>query len=475
MAEHDHDAGLEADHGTPPISSRGASVRLRDQERGGGRAGGHRMDPANQSLADALRFTFRLLQVVMVLLIVVFIFSGFKTINEGERGIRVVLGKPQALNLAPGFHINAPYPLGEMIRIGEGTVETRIGLAFMPYSSGNRTDAAAMTAKVDEFTTDSNLKPGRAGSNITADLNIAHTQWTVNYQREDHESWATNIIPAQEERIVRLAVQRGVVQAIAGTTIDELLKQSGGSLAARVRETAQATLDEMDSGIRIDRVTLSRKIPPTYLLDKFASVQAAAQNAAKSREDALLKRDQRLNEVAGAAAPALIERINEYERLIELGEQDEAAALLTVIDALIEGRPVEVAGQAYPAGLVSGAVSEILQQARGESSAMVSRAIADRDLFRAKLKQFESNPSLMIARDWSAALGMFLNKPFVQVMYLPENMDTAELLINEDPAIVRELDRERKRREALEAKEQRQEAFRRDLYRSMRGIKEPEE
>lgn len=463
----------EQDHAAP---ARGASIRLRQAAAPGSAGAGPRMDPANQSLADALRFTYGLLKFVMFVLVVLFFVSGVKTIQEGERGIRVFFGRPTSFNLTPGIHPNLPFPMGEMIRIGEGSVEVKLGRAFMPYGANINTDDLAMSASVGQFSSEGKLTPGRSYSNITSDLNIAHTQWTVNYRRTDHRQYAENVLPEQEERLVRLAVQRGVVLTLATVPIDELLKQTGdSSSASRVREIAQRQLDDIRSGITIDRVTLSRKLPPVSLVDSFASVQAAAQRAGKSREDALLERDQQLNEVAGAAAPVLIAAINEYERLIELGEVAEAEALLGQIDALLEGRPADLLGQVHAAGLVSGRVSEMLEFIRGEVSTRVSQAIADRDLFRAKLAQYESNPRLMIARDWSSAMGEFLNKRFVQVMQLPVGVTTAELLINEDPSIVRELDLARKQAEVERANQERMERFRRDLYRTQRGIQRAEE
>lgn len=456
-------------------AARGASVRLR-QTAPGSAGAGPRMDPANQSLADALRFTYGLLKFVMVVLVALFFISGVKTIQEGERGIRVFLGKPTSFNLTPGIHPNLPFPMGEMIRIGEGSVEVKLGRAFMPYAANINNDDIAMSATVQQFSSEGKLNPARSFSNITSDLNVAHTQWTATYRRTDHRLYAENMIPDQEERLVRLAIQRGVVQTLASVTIDDLLKQSGdSSSAARVREIAQRQLDDIRSGITIDRVTLSRKIPPVFLVDRFASVQAAAQRAGKEREDALLQRDQQLNEVAGAAAPVLIEAINEYERLIELEQTEQASALLAQIDALLEGRPADILGTVHAAGLVSGRVSELLEFIRGQTSTRVTQAIADRDLFRAKLAQYESNPRLMIARDWSDAMSVFLNRPFVQVMSLPRGRSTAELLINQDPSIVRDLDRARKQAEVDRANEERMNRFRRDLYRTDRGIQEPEE
>ena len=479
MADQDNSPinGPDTDAPDPtPVSTRGASVRLRTGTGDRPGATGPRMDPANQSLADALRFTYGLLKFAMAVLVALFFVSGVKTINEGERGIRVFLGKPTALNLTPGIHPNLPYPMGEMIRIGEGSVEVKLGLDFMPHGANINNDDLAMSARAQQFSSQGKLAPGRSGSNITSDLNIAHTQWTVTYRRTDHLDYARNILPEQERDMVRVAVRRGVVITMATVSIDDLLKQSADSASsARVREIAQSTLDQVGSGITIDRVTLSRKLPPIFLLDRFNSVQAASQRAGEERERAMLDRDQRLNEVAGNAAPVLIAAINEYERLTELGEHEEAETLLAQIDAVLDGRPAEIDGRVYAAGLVSGRVSELLESTRTSVSGRVSRAIADRDLFRAKLAQYESNPRLMIARDWSEAMAEFMSKPFVQAMYLPRGTDIAEILINEDPAIVRELDRERKRQEVQRAGEERMQRFRDDLFRTRRGIQEPEQ
>lgn len=99
----------------------------------------------------------------------------------------------------------------------------------------------------------------------------------------------------------------------------------------------------------------------------------------------------------------------------------------------------------------------------------MSEAIAGLELFRAKQAQYEANPMLMIARDWSSAMAQFLNKDFVTTMYIPEGV-SAELMINPDPDIERERDRLRKRAESLEALLQRRSDFKRDAYRSQRGI-----
>jgi len=450
------------------ITGRAASVRFGRSQDAGMATNRSRMDAANQSLADALRITYGFLQLGMVVLLILFVLSGFQKINEGERGIAVFLGKPSKTNLEPGAHLTWPYPIGELIRVGGGAGEVPISRIFMPNRPGATSDDALLEMPIDQFGNQGRLNPSRDGSMITADLNIAHTQWTANYHRSNHMRFVQNILPDQERSVIVIAVRRGVVQTISQTSIDDLLKKSAESIASSVRDIAQKTLDDLESGITIDRVVLVRKTPPLFLLDRFASVQSAAQNAGKAREDALLERDQMLNDVAGRAAPVLISMIDEYERFIELGQDEQAEALLAQIDLVLAGQETNYQGQSTLA-LVSGEVSEILNQAQSSATTRVSQSIADLEQFNAKLAQYEANPTLMIARDWSSAMASFLNQDFVSTMYLPEGV-SAELLISEDADIQAEMLKAKRRKEALDAMLQRREDFLRDVYKTQRGI-----
>jgi len=486
--EHDHEhrdergpdvvlPGTESETSDAPeeglITGRAASVRFNRGTDSGLSSNRARMDAANQSLADALKITYTFLQVGMAVLIILFVFSGFQKIKEGERGISVFLGKPARTNIEPGAHLTWPYPIGEMIRVGEGAIEVAIAREFMPGRAGSASDDQLLNAPLNEFNSNGRLNPATDSMLITADQNIAHAQFRVNYHRDNHLRYVENVLPEQERAIITLAVRRGVVHTMAETTIDDLLKTSAEAIASRIRDISQQSLDELETGISIDRVVLVRKTPPLFLLDRFASVQSAAQNAGKAREDALLTRDQALNEIAGRASGVLIDMINEYERLVELGEDEQAEQLLAQIDTVMAGGETNWKGQST-LSLASGEVSEILNTARAQSSSRVSRAIADLEQFRAKQAQYEANPMLMIARDWSSAMTEFLNKDFVTTMYLPEGV-SAELLINPDPDIERERDRLRKRREAAENTKRRREEMRQDFFKTQRGIQAEDE
>src|SRR5260221_13044460 len=88
-----------------------SSISLRDAA---APADGSPFDPANQSLSDAIRITFRILQGAMLILAVLYLLSGLQFVKEGEQGIRLLFGQISAAKLEPGLQYSLPFPLGEL-------------------------------------------------------------------------------------------------------------------------------------------------------------------------------------------------------------------------------------------------------------------------------------------------------------------------------------------------------------------------
>jgi membrane protease subunit HflK len=447
--------------GTPtgaPGPRRPASVNLRTGADGIG-GPGDSMDPANQSLADALRIISRILSVTMAVLALLFILSGFQSIQEGEKGITLLFGKVRGTDLKPGFRFSFPRPMGELLHISTGVRQQDIDTAFWPFMTEQD-----KRVSIEQLPSKPSLNPGLDGSLITSDEALAHSRWSVVYSRSNIEKYARNILPDQEEAIVRAAVERGVVQAVAQTKIDTLLKQSAGdegSVASRATQIAQQTLDDMDSGLTIDQLQLKDRMPPVRVRDAFARVQAAQSRAAQSRQDALAERDRILNEVAGGAAPYLAEQIDLFEEAIARNDGDAEVRTLDRVRALLEGREVEVVHadgttEKLAGGLVSGEVTSILADAGQYRSSIAGQTQAQYAEFKAKLDQFNSNPLVMVNRDWSDALGTFLGRSNVQVMWVPRGVDELDILLNADPDIVREQMQAENKQKGLEAEQQRE-------------------
>lgn len=439
--------------GTPPAGARGGKSIALTGASARAREDGPSMDAANQSLADALKLIFSILNIALVVIGVFYILSGFQQIKEGESGVRLVFGKVDAQDLEPGFRFSFPYPIGQLQKVSTGNQSVQIDKEFWPYVADS--DA---NKPVDQLPRNPQLNPERDGSLITADLNLAHTQWKVEYVRRNSAKYAQNILPGDnEQNIVRAAVSRGVVQAMSSIDLESFLKQADadtGSVAAMARQIAQRTLDGIESGISLERLTLKQKMPPLAVRSKFQDVLSAEQNAAKRREQAAQYAQKTLNTTAGTAAELLKGEIDEYERAIETGDAKGADARLARIDTILEGREIEING-AKVTPVVSGEVSRLLADAEQYRGNIVNQRQRELARVLAKNEQFKSNPLVTVHNEWADGLTTFMARENVLKLYLPQHTSTLSISVIPDPDILREQARIKNVAEGAKGEQQR--------------------
>src|SRR5262245_41854530 len=123
------------------------------------------MDPAQRSLADALRVCFMLLKFVMLVLVVLYLFSGFFNVKANEKAVRLTLGnlwKEEPLGQG-GPYWTLPFPIGEAVKIPTSDVTLELTSSFWYDMNGTMTQAPIRP-----------LNPEKDGSNVTGDANIVH-------------------------------------------------------------------------------------------------------------------------------------------------------------------------------------------------------------------------------------------------------------------------------------------------------------
>jgi regulator of protease activity HflC (stomatin/prohibitin superfamily) len=436
--------GVNSGDATPDIPAV-ASKRPARQGITGTRGPDDSLEQANKSLGEALKVTFRLLQVAMIVLAALYVLSGFQSVRADERGVRVVFGRATATDLMPGFQFSWPYPVGEMVKVSTGVRELKLFRDFWPFVAPGREESVP----VSQLRVSRTLSPAEDGSLLTADGNLVHTRWVVNYAYNDAYAFASTIHPPDADKMVQAAVKRGVVRAVSEVTIDELLKQSSSqeaSVARRAQRVAQQMLDEIGSGIRIDQLSLNDKVPPMFVREKFAGVQSAASNASKVLEDARREANELLNRIAGSAAVTLGELIDEYELHIESKDDEQAVATLAQIFAVMEGSGDQ---------LIAGEVASALSMARQERSQVVSRARSDARIFAAKLEEYRGNPVVMVSRDWTEALEYFMSQENVRVFTVPQT-GQIRVLLNSDPEVDKQQVQAARREQAIRAAQERE-------------------
>jgi len=83
-----------------------------------------KLDAAGVSLYEALRISFVILKVIMLLLVIIFLASGFRTVGPDEQALVLRFGRIRGIGesrlLGPGLHWVFPYPIYEIVKIPVG-------------------------------------------------------------------------------------------------------------------------------------------------------------------------------------------------------------------------------------------------------------------------------------------------------------------------------------------------------------------
>ncbi|MCL4211753.1 MAG: hypothetical protein HRU76_14350 [Phycisphaeraceae bacterium] len=407
------------------------------------------MDPANQSLADALRLSYRVLQLVIAILVVLFFVSGFRSIEDSQTGVLTVFGEIAGEDdgLTPGLKVTWPYPIAEFV-----VLEQRGAVSILETFWPNRLigrdrtfeDAAPNVKFFDGITP--GLGPNRDGLILLED-GLGHLQLQATYQIDVARQFVNTVArPEDAQRIVRNALQRGVVHAAARMRLDTILEQ-GEALAAEIQRDAQALLNDLNCGIRLDRVQVVNVKPPLAIhtiMGNLGRSRAEAQNAiAKARTDA----NTRLAETAGENHQELLDLIERYESVVlaasDRGEASpEADSLLRAIDTMLQS------------DRMGGEVSQVIALAKAYEQEIRTKIGAHARRFTALYPQYKANPEFVLRKEWLDAYRKALGKREIEIFRMPQQVLAVNVNFKSDAEISqlrRKADQQRREAEAAAA------------------------
>lgn len=379
------------------------------------------MDPANQSLADALRLSFRVLQLVMVVLVVLFFTSGFQTVGDGQSGVLTRWGKivpvGDSLALSPGLQFSRwPYPIGEFTIFN---VENRQVTLRDANNPGGPFWPRLLPRQTLEQATDSAAvhdppRPRNDGYVLTRDADIAHLRLNAIYEIESPVDFVQRIAEANADRLVELSLQRAAVQVSAEMSLQELIDLSE-VLRTQIQERAQTILDEMNCGIRITSVNVTDAIPALAIRRAFGDVQNARVESEQAIARARTQADRTLVRTAGDRHYAATQLINNYEEALQSGEVERSAELLSQINRM------------FDEGELSGEVATIIQRARSYRSQVESSLGNEARRFTSLLPTFRSHPEMVIRQRWLDTYSRVLSREDAEVWFVPSSVGRVQL------------------------------------------------
>lgn len=390
------------------------------------------LDPAQQSLAEALRVSFGILKAAMVVALIAYAFSGTFSVGSNEVALRLrfgnYVGGPGQRVLERGTYLAAPFPLEQVVKIDTRPMTLSIDEAFW-YESGDRDQG--MTRDQIRNSRARPLNPVRDGSLVTGDMNIAHARWTVTYRVTDPVAYTTNVGERPlAESLVACATQQGIVQAIAQLPADDLLKGVVNREVATA--VAQRRLTEMGTGLTVDQLTLDKVSAPVSVIASFDAVTTAESDRSQRIVTAQQDRARILGETAGEGAEKILTLLDRFERAGEAGTPDEAAATERRIEEAFGELRIEGAS-------IGGEVAQVVNAAKTYRTQVVERVKGDSETFQRLLPQYERNPRIILSRLWEDARERILTGDVETFYTVPGKL---ELQLNRDPVIQKERQQE---------------------------------
>lgn len=371
-------------------------------------------DPASQSLSDALLVSFRLLKGIMFLVLLGYAASGTFSVDANEEAVVLTLGKMEEQPRQPGLNFAAPYPFSErfMVRVKEKKTLNLSSFWFRVSDADRGKPVHEMSARMG------GLEPGVDGALMTGDRNLVHLDLQVQYYIHDAIKFVKALGDTRTlEDAIAGAVDSAAVAAVAAADVDEILRGQVEQIMLEVKREAQATLDRLDCGVRIDSVIALNKTWPLQTAPAFVRVQRAENEKLQRVEEARGEGRSLLNQAAGPAYRVIAEKITEHEAAQAAGDEARVQALDDEIIALLE---TAAAGES----------ARVISEANSYKAEVIQEVQAAAQLFRELLPEYRNNPALVRERLWKETVtGLFnADQLGVELIFIPNTGDEIRIL-----------------------------------------------
>ena len=232
-------------------------------------------DAAGRSLSEALRVSFIALKIIMIVLVVVFLASGFRMVESDEQALVLRFGKIRGVGeerlLGPGLHWVFPYPIDKIVKI---PVAKKINLPVNSFWYYQRPDEMLPAGPKDRTRVGPTLHPVRDGYCITrskkqsrdiagstsSDYHLIHCRWQLTYTIDDPQRFFKNVstddvkpgqiyadvIAKSITPLLQRLFEDAVVTAMVNYTIDEALFLSQHRISRHVQKLFQEKLDKTE-------------------------------------------------------------------------------------------------------------------------------------------------------------------------------------------------------------------------------------
>lgn len=273
------------------------------------------LDAGSQALSEALRSSFGIIKFVMLVLVCVFLGSGFFTVGPQEQAIIIRLGKPvgegQKALLGPGLHWSFPYPIDEYKKVPITSIQ-KVTSTIGWYATTPEQELAGTEIPSLPLTTPMN--PLADGYVMTADKNIIHARALLTYHISDPVGYVFNFFNASNT--VLEALNNALLITAAEFKVDDILTRDRAGFKEAVRKRTADLVEAERLGIVVEECQMEVK-PPRQLKDAFDNVARALETRDKVLNAALSDANQTTNRASADAQGRIDAAQKDRARLVK--------------------------------------------------------------------------------------------------------------------------------------------------------------
>lgn len=260
---------------------------------GGGNDGGNEPPPRIGGNPD-----FHLpggIGLVIGLLVLVWLASGFYIVDAGERGVVLRFGK-FAETTTPGPRWHLPYPLESVERVNVEQVRT-VEVGYQNNVKSKVLSEALM---------------------LTDDENIVDLQFSVQYILKDAEDYLfSNRSP---DEAVKQAAETAMREIVGKSKMDYVLYEGRADIAARATKLMQEILDRYKTGINVSKLNMQNAQPPEQVQAAFDDAVKAGQDRERFKNEGQSYANDVIPKARGVAARLLEEAAGYKQRVVAQAE-----------------------------------------------------------------------------------------------------------------------------------------------------------
>ncbi len=411
----------------------------------GGAAPPPEVDPAQESLSQALKAGFNVLRLIIVVLLVAYFLSGWFQVNPGEQGLIARFGKLRINQdsaskyadtpvFGEGWHWFWPDPFDEKIRISGQPYKPTIYTFCFPLEEENLRrelsdlNMAEIAPHVDK------LKPGVHGAMLSGDRNLSHGLFAIEYRIDNAAAFVQNVgeTPEVFEKLLRRLAENAIVRTVAGMPVERVIRTQTdavlGDFTLAVKRRLSAELAQLETGVAVVNVE-AKTVEPGKVRESFLAVS----NAKSERKEKESKAEQEANKILSKTAgprkrrDALLGEIG-YEPLLAAINAYGAAQATGADEARLEGLRLEIDRQLEQA---EGEVAIRLRQAASRANEIRERVQQEYRLFVDYRDTYRKYPELTAVRLWVRMRDAILASEQNEVFFVPEASEI-EIITNRD-------------------------------------------